>query len=133
MPRARAFWLLHYLTLALAGVCLAYAELPFLPEVALGLIPYLRALPLAWRVEGRWVLPNWGADLPGRLVAVGAGWWVTRGLSEQTGWMEEVPLHAAVIPYLGPVLMALLAVKVFRPPQAAGGPVAGRSRGRVGN
>ena len=47
--------------LALAGLCLTVAEVPFIPSLPFLLVPYLGILVLASALEGRWVLPAWGA------------------------------------------------------------------------
>jgi hypothetical protein len=106
---------LSHLTLALAGACLVVAEAQFLPEMQVGLVPFLGLVLAALLVEGRWVLPAWGANLLGLLIAGGAGWWLVARLGEEDTWMELVPAPAAAVPYLGPVIMALLVVRLFRP------------------
>src|SRR5262245_41606416 len=109
------FRLLHYLTLALAGACLIVAEGPFLPDLHLALAPFLVLVALAFLLDGRWVLPAWGANLLGLGIAGGSAWWVVRRLREADSWVEQVSLPAAVVPHLGPVVLALLLVKLFRP------------------
>jgi hypothetical protein len=100
-----AFRLLHHLTLALAGACLAYAERAFLPELAFALPPFLVLLSVAFLLDGRWSLPAWGANVLGVVIAAGAGWLVLRSYGQAGSWL----------PHVGPVLLALLLVKLFRP------------------
>src|SRR5262249_25224120 len=105
---------LTHLTLALAAVCLTSAELPFLPEMLPALVPYLLLVYLAWRVQGQWTLPVWAANVLGLVIAGGAVGWIYLRLGGEDTWMREVPLPGLVIPYLGPMLMALLLVRLFR-------------------
>jgi transglutaminase-like putative cysteine protease len=111
----RSYRLLHHLTLALAGVCLAFAEREFLPEVAVALVPFLGLVALAYLVEGHWVLPTWAANVLGLVIAGATGWWFTLRLREAESWAGHVSVSAALVPYLGPVLMVLLVVKLFQP------------------
>src|SRR5262245_37945406 len=110
----RTHLLLSHLTLALAGVCLTCAELDFLPQLAVALTVYLLLVVLAWWLGGRWTMPTWAANLFGLVIAGGAVLWVWTGFRDETAWMREVPLHGLIVPYLGPVLMALLVVRLFR-------------------
>ena len=61
MRRDFAPRLLHYLTLALTGACLVYAEYDFLPEMAWALPAYLALVFVAGWLDGSWVMPIWGA------------------------------------------------------------------------
>jgi hypothetical protein len=106
--------LLSHLALALAGVCLTCAELDFLPELAIALPVYLGLVCLSWWLGRCWTLPMWAANVLGVLIAGGAALWVWYGLSDEGTWTQEVPLPGVIIPYLGPVLMALLLVRLFR-------------------
>jgi transglutaminase-like putative cysteine protease len=109
------FRLLNHLSLALACACLAYAELYFLPELpwALGLVLVL--ILLGFFTEGRWVMPAWAANVLGVAIAVAAAVWLAAEVNDPTSRVGDVPLPAALVPYMGPVLMALLLVKLFRP------------------
>jgi hypothetical protein len=114
MTRDRTHLLLSYMALALAGVGLTCAELDFLPELAAALPVYLVLVGLAWWLGGRWTLPMWAANVLGVVIAGGAALWVWYGLDRKQAWAEDVPLHGMVVPYLGPVLMALLVVRLYR-------------------
>jgi hypothetical protein len=127
VPSDRTHHFLTHLALALAGVCLTCAELPYLPELVAGLLPYLFLIGLAWyaggpspspgRAKPRLLLAAWQANLVALLIAGGAALWVAARLSDaEDTWASEIPLTAIIIPYLGPVLMAVLVVKLFRPP-----------------
>ncbi len=97
--------LLQHLTLALAGTCLTYAERDFLPELQLLLPPFLLLVGAACWVEGRWALTAWSANALGVLIALGTGLLFARRSQELGSWL----------PYVGPVLMALTLVKLYRP------------------
>jgi transglutaminase-like putative cysteine protease len=78
------------------------------------LAPVLALLLLAWWVEGRWSLPNWGANILGGLIAAGGGTWLVTQLSDEDYVLSHLPLHLALLPYMGPLSIAALLVKVFR-------------------
>lgn len=118
MSLDRRLRLSGYLTLALSCTALVYAEIPFLPDLQFCLAPLLTLLLLAWWVEGRWLLPNWGANLLGLLIAVGGSSWLVTQLTNDESLLSRVPLHLALLPYMGPLVMASLLVKVFRPREA---------------
>jgi hypothetical protein len=116
MPIDRTHHLLTHLALALAGVCLGTAEVSFLPEATLALLPYLALLALSWRGAGRRTLPAWAANvLAIAIVALTAIWVMARLSAGEESWATDVPLPAVLIPFLGPVLMAALLVRLFRP------------------
>jgi transglutaminase-like putative cysteine protease len=115
MSLERWFSLSFYLTLGLSCVALVFTELFFLPGLQVCLAPVLALLLLAWWVEGRWSLPAWGANALGLLIAAGVAVWLTMHLSDSESWLSRVPLQLAVLPYTGPLLIAALLVRVFRP------------------
>jgi hypothetical protein len=106
MLRERSSRLLLHVALALAGACLIYAERDFLPEMQYVLVPFLALVFFAWKVGERWVLPIWAANLLGVLIVLSTGWLLHRHYNEMYSWL----------PHLGPVLMCLLLVKLFRAP-----------------
>jgi transglutaminase-like putative cysteine protease len=108
------FRLSQYLTLGVSCAALVFAEAPFLPELQICLAPVLSLLLLAWWVDGRWGLPNWGANLLGLLIAAGGVYWLATQLSDDDFVLAHLPLHLALLPYMGPLSMAALIVKVFR-------------------
>src|SRR5579872_1729826 len=112
--------LLNHLTLALACACLVEAERPFLPALSFCLPPFLGLVVVAYLTEGRWVLPVWGANLLGALIAAGAVVWLVVQTREDDSWTQHVPLAVAVVPHLGPLLIALTLVKLFRRPGPVG-------------
>jgi hypothetical protein len=108
------FRLSQYLTLGLSCTALVFAETPFLPELQICLAPVLALLFLAWWVDGRWGLPNWGANLLGLLIVAGGLYWLMTQLSDDDFVLAHLPLHLALLPYMGPLSIAALIVKVFR-------------------
>ena len=108
------FRLSQYLTLGLSCAALVFAEVPFLPELQLCLAPILALLFLAWWIEGRWSLPNWGANILGSLIAAGGVIWLVTQLRDKDFVLAQLPLHLALLPCMGPLSMAALLVKVFR-------------------
>jgi hypothetical protein len=108
---------LTHLALALAGVCLTSAEVTFLPEIVLVLPVYLGLIALAWWRPQRKSLPAWVANLLAVVIAGSATLWlIMRSNNAEESWSRDVPLAVLVIPHLGAVLMALLVVRLFRPP-----------------
>ena len=108
------FRLSQYLTLGMSCAALVFAVAPFLPELQLCLAPVLALLLLAWLVEGRWSLPNWGANLLGLLIAAGGVTWMVTQLRDEDFVLAHLPWHLALLPYMGPLSIAALLVKVFR-------------------
>jgi hypothetical protein len=105
-----------YLTLAMAGLCLAVAEQPFLPGIFLLAGPLLGLLGLAFLLEGRWALPPMAANLLGLAAAAGWGVWLDMRLFQPTEpWRETIPMPAALLPYVGPLLLLGVALKLLRP------------------
>ena len=108
------FRLSQYLTLGLSCAALVFAEVPFLPELQFCLAPVLALLLLAWWVEGRWSLPNWGANILALLIIAGGATWLVTQLSDKDFVLAQLPWQLALLPYMGPLSMAALLVKVFR-------------------
>ena len=110
------FWarLLAHATLALAAACLAYSESYFVPALQLCFIPFLVLLGAAFLTADRWALPSWAANVLGAVIAGGSFSWLVLQLSREGSLLHELPLPAGLLPYLGPVLLALLVVGLFR-------------------
>jgi hypothetical protein len=106
-----------YLTLALAAACLACADATFVPALPLLLVPALVLLVVAFVAEGRgWVLPAWAANIAGALIVASVGGAVAAyTLRSPTGLSDELPLALLLLPWTGPLLLALALVKLFRP------------------
>ena len=96
-------------------MALVFAESSFLPDLQVYLAPVLALLVLGWWAEGRWSLPAWGANVLALLIAGGGLAWLATQLGEQDSLLTLVPLQLALVPYMGPLVMAALLVKVFRP------------------
>jgi transglutaminase-like putative cysteine protease len=118
MPLDIRFRLSLYLTLAAANLCLCLAVQQLVPEVVHLIGPLLVLLLVAFLVEGRWTLPVWGANILGVVIAAGWGAWVDQRIfGDAEPWHEDLPLAAMVLPHVGPLLMCLVLVKLFRPKQ----------------
>ena len=113
MSLDRWFRLSGYLTLGLSCGALVFAEAPFLPDLQICLPPVLALLLLAWWVERRWRLPNWGANILGVFIAAGGVAWLATQLADSESLLTRIPWHLALLPYMGPLLMAALLVKLF--------------------
>jgi protein-glutamine gamma-glutamyltransferase len=123
MPRSTLrvdFWrrLFHHSALGLASACLLYAEAFFLPgPLLVGLYLLAGVQVVAFAAEGRrWVLPGWAANLLAGAVAGGGVAWITAELNRPDSVLASLPLPAGLLPYIGPILIGLLVVKLFRPP-----------------
>jgi hypothetical protein len=104
-----------YLTVALAGASLAYAEVPFFPGFTLvaALMGFL--LITAYIVEGSWSISSHSAN--GIAIVISLGWiiWVSLFATEFDDPLSRSSWTTMVLPYLGPLLMVLVLVKLFRP------------------
>ncbi len=109
------FRLSTYLTVAVASGCLTYAEGPYLPGIAFFALPLAALLVAAYWVEGKWSLSAQGANGLGLLISVGWVGWVIFFSDEFEDPLGRPPWPAVFLPYLGPMLMVLLLVKLFRP------------------
>lgn len=117
MERGSVLQLSTYMTLALAAVCLGFADMFFLRWMpwfltALGLV-----FVLAWRNEGRWQLSESAANSLGLVIAFAALTWIVVQLprSEEELIAAGIPWPAGLLPHVAPLLMILTAVKLFRP------------------
>lgn len=117
MNRPRTAALFSHLTLALTGAALGIAELNFIPEAPVILAVYLGFVFASWSSAGRWSLPMWAVNVLGLAIAGFASAWTAARLgdAETTLWLREVPLPVAIVPYLGPMLMGLTAVRLYCP------------------
>jgi hypothetical protein len=119
MRLERAWQLSMYLTLAMACACLGYAELAFFKWFPFFLIPVAALLVLAYRVEGRWVLPVWVANALAVAITAGsvAGMVIMFRLYVQGISITDIPIPwpTALVPPVGPLLVVLLLIKLFRP------------------
>src|SRR5437667_10229654 len=114
-----AFRVSSYLTLALACACLGYAEFTFLPEIVWFGGATAVLLILAFWTEGRWALTIAAANWLAPVIALGGTAWVVHHVVQgKDSWLSTTPWPAAGLPYLGPILMLLVAALVFRPKRA---------------
>jgi len=106
-----------YFTLALASACLALPTTFFLSWMPVFFAGMMVVFALAWRREGVWVLSETAANHLGALIAVAAVGWIVWQMprSENDLIAGGVNWPAGLLPHVGPLLMILLAVKLFRP------------------
>lgn len=113
MSLDRWFRLSSMVTLGLSCSALVFAEDPFLPDLPICLPPVLVLLFLAWCINGRWRLPHWVANILGIIIAAAALVWLVRQFTDEESLLMRLPWQLAMLPYMGPLLMATLLVKVF--------------------
>jgi hypothetical protein len=107
-------------TLALASVCLAFTEEPYLPGIVYFLAVVLVLLAVAFVMEGRWELTLKASNILGLVIAAASGVWIAVSLvAPANPWIESAPYPVALLPFGGPVLMLVLLAKLFRPKQMA--------------
>jgi transglutaminase-like putative cysteine protease len=112
----RSFRLSTYLTLAMACICLGYAEGDLLPESPYITGAVLLSLAVAYRLEGRWSLSLRAANfVGGALILMLVGWIAFQFIRKPTDLVLHLPFPAFILPFLGPVLMILIPAKLFRP------------------
>jgi hypothetical protein len=112
----RLFLISTYLTLALACLCLAYAEFGLMPEIVFVAGMVLVLLVAAFLAEGKWSLSNRHANVLGGIVAAAAGIWMAyRMMGPSGGYLQAIPWPASMLPFLGPMLMLLMPAKLLRP------------------
>ena len=77
----------------------------------------LLLMGLAWKCEGRWQLSEPAANSLGLVIAFGMLGWIIFQLprNDEDLLAAGVPWPAGLLPHLGPLLMILTAVKLFRP------------------
>lgn len=116
MQLLRSFRLSTYLTLAMACICLGYAEGDLLPESPYITGAVLLSLGVAYQLEGRWSLSLRAANfVGGALILILVGWIAFQFVRKPTDLVLHLPFPAFILPFLGPVLMILIPAKLFRP------------------
>jgi protein-glutamine gamma-glutamyltransferase len=104
-----------YVTVALATACLGLAEWPFLAEIPFIVGAVAVVLILAYRLENRWRLSARAANGLGLIIAGGWTAWIIYSFPQTGESLGTSPLPIRLLPYIGPMLMVLLLVKLFRP------------------
>jgi transglutaminase-like putative cysteine protease len=94
---------------------LTYAEEPYFPGITFFALPLALLLATAYYVEGRWSLSPQAANGLGIMISVGWVGWVILFSNEFDDPLGRPPWPTVFLPYLGPLLMVLLLVKLFRP------------------
>jgi len=104
-----------YLSLVLSCAALGYAEAQFLPEVSAfaGLIVVL--LVVSFVLDRRFELSLAKANALGMGIGVAAFVWLVVSLTSPRGPLAEIDFPTNLLPLIGPVLMALIPAKLFRP------------------
>lgn len=115
MPTLFAFRLSTYLTLALACLCVAYAEWNVLRQASYFGAVVLLLLGLAFWCEGRYELDLAAANRLGFVIGVVAAGWIAVQFVNKNSLIYTLPWPASLLPYLGPLLMILMPAKLFRP------------------
>jgi hypothetical protein len=110
------FWfrLFNHATLALAGICLVHGEAYYIPLLPWCLLPYLLVLVAAFWEEGHWTLKDRWANAIGVSLLIGMGLWI-RYQPGGPGVLKGTETWVRLVPYVGPFLMALVAIYLFRP------------------
>ncbi len=115
MPTLFAFRLSTYLTLALACLCVSYAEWNVLRQASYFGAVVLALLGLAFWCEGRYELDLAAANRLGFVIGVVAAGWIAVQFVNKNSLIYTLPWPASLLPYLGPLLMILMPAKLFRP------------------
>jgi hypothetical protein len=115
MPTLFAFRLSTYLTLALAVLCVAYAEWDILRQASYFGVVVLTLLGVAFWCEGRYELDLSAANRVGFVIGVAAAAWIAMQFVNKESLIYTLPWPASLLPYLGPLLMVLMPAKLFRP------------------
>ena len=116
MNLIRPFRFSIYLTLALACICLGYAEGTLLPESPYITGAVILLIVVSYRLDGRWSLSLRAANIVGGcLILMLFAWIAMQFLREPPDFAQHLPFPALLLPYLGPVLMILIPAKLFRP------------------
>lgn len=116
-----AFRFSFYATLAVACLSLGIAELFFLPWMIVLSVAALAFIVLAYRNEGRWALSEDMANILGLGIGSASLGWIYLQLprSEEDLLARGVPWPAGLLPHVGPLLLGLVLVKLFRPKREA--------------
>lgn len=115
MPTDFWFRLSTYLSLVLSCAALGYAEWELLPEVTAfaGLIVAL--LVVSFALDRRFELSLAKANALGLGIGVAAMAWMVFSLTNPRPGLADIDFPTNLLPLVGPVLMALIPAKLFRP------------------
>jgi hypothetical protein len=106
--------LFNHAALALSCACLLQSERQFIPVAEMAIMPVIGIVLFAWLIEGRWTMPNGAANLFGVLIGLCGLWWMLLQIYNPSGPIV-LPMPTGLVPHLGPIMIALLLVKLFRP------------------
>jgi len=121
MRTDRAFRLSFYTTLAISCLSLGVAEFYFIPWMMVLAVMAVGMIVLAYQKEGRWALNEELANILGLLIGASSLAWIYFQLprSEEELVARGIPWPAGLLPHVGPLLLGLLLVKLFRPKRHA--------------
>ena len=115
MPSDFLFRVSTFAMLTVACLSLGYAEWDLLPEVTVvGVIVVALLLFPFWKRE-KIELSLWAANRVGLGLSVVIAAWMAYQFLNESSLIYTLPWPASLLPYLGPILMALMAAKMFRP------------------
>lgn len=116
MSTAFLFRASAYLTLILGSICLGYSEWDYLPEASAftAVIVALMAVAFVMDLRGRHLSLD-QANAAGLVIFLLAGAWLYVHYRQPESLMHTLPWPAGGLPFLGPLLMLLIAAKLFRP------------------
>lgn len=114
-PPTRRFLRSLYASLVLAASCLTYAEWPFLPQTVVLAAGVAVLMAVAYWLEGRWALSLTAANVVGAVIAVSTAAWLVQQFRRGGTLLEQLPMPAAMLPYLGPFVLILIPAKLLRP------------------
>lgn len=115
MPTDFWFRFSTYLSLALSCLCLGYAEWQFLPEVTGFTALTVVLLGVSFFLDRRFELSLAKANALGLGIGMVAVVWVVFSLARPRPALAEIDFPTNLLPLIGPVLMALIPAKLFRP------------------
>src|SRR5207302_8463487 len=63
----------------------------------------------------RWVLPAWAANFLAVTVVTAGCIWLGTQFNSPDSMLADLPFPAGLLPFIGPILIYLLVIKLFRP------------------
>lgn len=115
MPTDFWFRFSTYLSLVLACLCLGYAEWQLLPEVTAFTAAVILLLVASFLLDRRFELSLAKANALGLGIGLAAFVWMVVNLTRPRDGLAEIDWPTNMLPLIGPVLMALIPAKLFRP------------------
>lgn len=116
LPSDTAFRFSTYLSLVLSCACLGYAEWDYLPEISVFAALVAAAMVVSFFLEGKFALTLLQANCVGGAILVLAVVWFAFHWKRDHELLNTLPSGA--LPFVGPLLLAVTAAKLFRPKHA---------------